>query len=143
MGLEQCRVIEFPKIADHRGNLTFIEESRHVPFDVKRVFYVYDIPSGESRGAHAHKTLHQVLICLSGGLEVHLDDGVNRQTVHLNRPWLGLYIPPMTWASEGDFDSGTVYLVLTSDFYNEADYVRDYDEFLARAGADRGTGRTP
>lgn len=131
MGLEQCHVIEFPKITDHRGNLTFIEEGRHVPFDVKRVFYIYDIPSGEDRGAHAHKTLHQVLICLSGGLEVHLDDGVDRKTVHLNRPWLGLYIPPMVWASEGNFDSGTVYLVLTSDYYNEADYVRDYDEFLA------------
>jgi hypothetical protein len=137
MGVEQCRVIEFPKITDHRGNLTFIEEGRHVPFDVKRVFYIYDIPSGEDRGAHAHKTLHQVLICLSGGLEVHLDDGVARQMVHLNRPWLGLYIPPMVWASEGNFDSGTVYLVLTSDYYNEADYVRDYDEFLAAAQAGR------
>ena len=143
MGLEQIRVIEFPKITDHRGNLTFIEDSRHVPFDIKRVFYVYDIPSGEYRGAHAHRTLHQVLICLSGGLEVHLDDGTDRQTIHLNRPWLGLYIPPMVWASEGDFDSGTVYLVLTSDFYNEADYLRDYDEFVAAARARSEAQRTP
>jgi hypothetical protein len=89
---------------------------------------------------HAHRTLHQVVICLSGGLEVHLDDGVARQMVHLNRPWLGLYVPPMVWASEGNFDPGTVYLVLTSDYYNEADYVRDYDEFLA---ASREAGRAP
>src|SRR5687768_6022285 len=86
----KCRIIHFPKVSDHRGNLTFIEERKHVPFDVRRVFYVYDIPSGEDRGAHAHKTLEQVLICLSGALDVHLDDGRERETVHLNRPWFGL-----------------------------------------------------
>lgn len=123
-------LIQFPKISDHRGNLTFIEERKHVPFEVRRVFYVYDIPSGEDRGAHAHKTLEQVLICLSGALDVHLDDGHETETVHLNRPWLGLYLPPMIWASEGNFDSGTVYLVLTSDLYDEADYYRDYNQFL-------------
>jgi uncharacterized RmlC-like cupin family protein len=109
---------------------TFIEGSKHVPFEVRRVFYVYDIPSGEDRGAHAHKTLEQVVICLSGALDVHLDDGHETDTVHLNRPWLGLYLPPMVWASEGNFDSGTVYLVLTSDLYDESDYYRDYSEFL-------------
>jgi dTDP-4-dehydrorhamnose 3,5-epimerase-like enzyme len=142
MGLDECRVIQFPKITDQRGNLTFIEEDRHVPFPVKRVFYIYDIPSGTDRGAHAHKTLHQVLICLSGGLEVHLDDGREQRTEHLNRPWLGLYIPPMVWASEGNFDPGTVYLVLTSDYYNEADYYRDYEQFLqaVRMGIERSDG---
>jgi uncharacterized RmlC-like cupin family protein len=97
---------------------------------VRRVFYIYDIPSGENRGAHAHRTLEQVVICLSGGLEVHMDDGYDTMTVRLNRPWRGMYIPPMVWASEGNFDPGTVYLVLASDLYNEADYYRDYDTFL-------------
>jgi len=131
--LDQIHLIEFPKITDRRGNLTFLEGSRHVPFDVRRVFYVYDIPSGESRGAHAHKTLQQVVICLSGGLDVHLDDGHEQRVVHLNRPWLGLYIPPMIWAAEEDFDPGTVYVVLASDYYDAADYIRDYDAFLSAA----------
>ncbi len=127
--LEKCRIIEFPKITDQRGNLTFVEGDQHIPFQVQRVFYVYDIPSGESRGAHAHRTLQQVVICLSGSLDVHLDDGDDQRTVHLNRPWFGLYIPPMIWASEGNFDPGTVYMVLASAHYNEADYHRDYEEY--------------
>lgn len=134
MGLEKVALLDFPKITDHRGNLTFIEEGRHIPFAVRRVFYIYDIPSGEDRGAHAHRTLEQVVICLSGGLEVHLDDGRETRTERLNRPWHGIYIPSMVWASEGNFDPGTVYLVLASDFYNEADYLRDYEEFLRVAG---------
>jgi hypothetical protein len=129
--LDLCKVVEFPKITDHRGNLTFVEGGRHVPFEIRRVFYIYDIPSGGTRGAHAHKAIEQVLICLSGGLEVYLDDGHDQRTVRLNRPWMGLYLPSMVWASEGNFDAGTVYLVLTSDFYDEADYYRDYDEFLS------------
>lgn len=135
MTLDAARMIEFPKITDDRGNLTFIEECRHVPFEVRRVFYIYDIPSGEDRGAHAHKTLQQVVICLSGGLEVHLDDGRETRTVRLNRPWIGLYIPPMVWASEGNFDSGTVYIVLASDYYDESDYYRDYEEFKKAIGS--------
>jgi hypothetical protein len=133
MGLDQSRVLQFPKITDHRGNLTFIEGDHHIPFAIKRVFYVYDIPSGENRGAHAHKALQQVVICLSGSLDISLDDGHETRTVHLNRPWMGLYIPPLIWAAEGNFDPGTVYLVLTSALYDEADYYRDYDEFLAVA----------
>lgn len=129
MSLEQCAVLDFPKISDRRGNLTFIEESRHVPFDIRRVFFVYDIPTGEMRGAHAHKELEQVIVCLSGALDVHLDDGRERRTIHLNRPWLGLYVPPLVWASEGNFDAGTSYLVLASDLYRESDYYRDYEEF--------------
>jgi hypothetical protein len=130
MGVDACRMIDLPKISDHRGNLTFIEGSYHVPFDIKRVFYVYDIPSGEERGAHAHYDLHEFIVCLSGGLNIYLDDGKQKQTIHLNRPWKGLHIPPMIWASEGDFDPGTVYLVLTSDVYRAESYIRDYNQFL-------------
>ena len=130
MSLNDCRLIELPKIADYRGNLTFIEGMNHIPFEIKRVFYIYDIPSGENRGAHAHYDLHQFIICLSGGLNVYLDDGKAKRMVHLNRPWFGLHIPPMIWASEGDFDPGTVYLVLTSDVYRPEGYIRDYDLFL-------------
>lgn len=128
--VEFCRIIDLPKINDLRGNLTFIEENKHIPFEVKRIFYIYDIPTGKSRGAHAHHTLHQFIICLSGSLDVNLDDGHNKKTIHLNRPWQGLYIPPMIWGSESNFDPGTIYLVLASDFYDEADYYRDYNIFL-------------
>ena len=131
--VHDCRVTELPKIADHRGNLTFAEGGSHVPFEIRRAFWVYDIPSGAERGAHAHRQLHQFLLCLSGGLDVHLDDGHMERTVHLNRPWLGLHIPPMIWASEGDFDPNTVYVVLASAVYDPADYIRDRDEFLALA----------
>jgi oxalate decarboxylase/phosphoglucose isomerase-like protein (cupin superfamily) len=130
MSLERCRILNLPKITDHRGNLTFVEGGGHIPFEIRRIFYIYDIPSGEQRGAHAHKSLEQVVVCLSGGLDVCLDDGYCQRVVRLNRPWLGLYIPPMIWASEGNFDSGTVYLVLASEHYCEADYHRDYDHFL-------------
>lgn len=129
--LSDCRIIELPKIPDHRGNLTFIEGEKHIPFPIKRVFYVYDVPGGASRGAHAHRELEQFLICVSGALDVYLDDGYEKRTVHLNRANEGLYIPPMIWASEGNFDTGTVYLVLASRPYDESDYYRDYDQFLA------------
>jgi len=133
MTIHDCKLIELPKINDARGNLTFIEGGNHVPFEVRRVFYVYDIPSGQSRGAHAHRRLHQFLVCLSGGLDVLLDDGREKRTVHLNRPWIGLHIPPLVWASEGDFDPGTVYVALASELYDAEDYIRDYDEFLTRS----------
>lgn len=128
--LKDCRIIELPKITDPRGNLTFIEGNRHVPFDIKRVFYLYDVPTGDSRGAHAHRTLEQCLICLSGSFDVTLEDGFEKKLVHLNRPWECLYIPPMIWAAEVDFDPGSVCLVLTSQEYDESDYYRDYDEFI-------------
>jgi hypothetical protein len=130
MSIFDCKIIDLPRITDPRGNLTFIEESRHIPFEIKRVFYLYDVPTEEGRGAHAHRTLHQFLICLSGSFDVQLDDGLNQATVHLNRPWKGLHIPPMIWAAEVNFDPGSLCLVLASDFYNEADYYRDYDGFL-------------
>jgi dTDP-4-dehydrorhamnose 3,5-epimerase-like enzyme len=131
MALSDCKIIDLPKIMDPRGNLTFMEGQRHVPFDIKRIFYLYDIPTGESRGAHAHKQLHQFLICLSGSFDVALDDGTDKKTVHLNRPWHGLHIPPMIWAAELNFDPGSVCLVLASMTFNESDYYRDYDQFLA------------
>jgi len=129
--ISDCTTIDFPKVPDPRGNLTFLEGGRHVPFEVKRIFYLYDVPTGESRGAHAHKTLQQVFICLAGSFDVYLDDGVSQSTVHLNRPWKGLYVPPMIWAAETNFDAGSVCLVLTSQLFDEADYYREYDEFLA------------
>jgi hypothetical protein len=131
MGLELCKLIDLPKITDVRGNLTFIEEMTHVPFEIKRVFYIYDVPTAESRGYHAHKTDHQFLICLSGSLNVYLDDGNNKKVVHLNRPWQGLHVPPMIWALQGDFDPGTVCMVLCSTHFSAEDYYRDYDLFLA------------
>lgn len=136
MSVHDCQTITLPKVSDHRGNLTFVEAEQHVPFPVRRVFYVYDIPSGEQRGAHAHEALHQAIICLSGGLDVTLDDGREQRVVHLNRPWLALHIPPRIWAAEGNFDPGTVYLVLASDHYDAADYYRDYDDFRRAVGVE-------
>lgn len=124
-----CEIIQLPKISDPRGNLTFVEHQRHVPFEIKRVFYLYDVPTGSDRGAHAHHTLHQFLVCLSGSFDVALDDGRAQQLIHLNRPWIGLHVPPLIWASEIHFDPGSVCLVLASDLYDEADYIRDYDAY--------------
>jgi len=135
MALTDCKLIDLPKISDPRGNLTFIEGERHLPFDIKRVFYLYDVPTGEDRGAHAHRKLHQFLICLSGSFDVALDDGFKKNTIHLNRPWKGLHIPPMIWASEINFDPGSVCLVMASDYYNESDYIRDYSEFILEVRA--------
>lgn len=132
--IEDCSVVELPKITDVRGNLTFIEGNRHAPFAIERVFYLYDVPTGADRGAHAHREQHQFLICLSGSFDVELDDGKERRVVHLNRPWKGLHIPPMIWAAEVNFDAGTVCLVLASANYLEEDYIRDYAEFLALRG---------
>ena len=116
------------------GNLTFIEGGNHIPFKFKRVFYVYDVPTGTERGAHAHRTLEQFIICLGGSFEVTLDDGREQKSIRLNRPWQGLYLPPMIWAAEVNFDPGSVYIVLASDDYDESDYIRDYAAFLALAG---------
>lgn len=125
-----CKVVSLPKISDPRGNLTFIENGNHIPFDIQRVFYLYDVPTEESRGAHAHKSLHQFIICLSGSFGVSIDDGMSQEIVHLNRPWKGLHIPPMIWAAEVDFDPGSVCLVLASAPYLEDDYIRNYEQFL-------------
>lgn len=128
-----CKTIALPKVNDPRGNLTYIGGKDHIPFEIKRVFYLYDIPTGESRGAHAHHNLHQFLICLSGSFDVAIDDGEFQATIHLNRPWKGLYIPPMIWAAEMNFDPGSICLVLASESYNACDYIRDYENFLSLA----------
>ena len=128
--IDQCKIIDLPKINDPRGNLTFVESEKHIPFEIKRVFYIYDVPTGESRGAHSHHTLKQFVICLAGSFDVKVDDGRKKKVIHLNRPWQGVFIPPMIWDSEANFDPGSVCLVLSSDMYNEKDYIRNYDEFL-------------
>ena len=125
-----CSIIELKKISDRKGNLTPVYSQLTLPFDIKRVFYLYDIPGGESRGAHAHKECHQFLIAASGAFEVVLDDGKNKRTVQLNRPFYGLHIPPGVWAAEQSFSSGAICLVLASEKYDESDYIRDYQEFL-------------
>lgn len=125
-----CSVVELPRIENRAGNITPIQSELNVPFNIKRVFYTYDIPGGEARGAHAHKECHQFLIAASGAFEVLLDDGINKRTVLLNRPFRGLHIPPGIWASEQEFSSGAVCLVLASKKYDESDYIRNYDEFL-------------
>ena len=125
-----CSFIELPKKSFSEGNLTYIYNDIHLPFEVKRVFYSYDIPGGESRGAHAHKECHQFLVAASGAFEVLLDDGINKRTVLLNRPFYGLHIPPGIWASEQGFSSGAICLVLASEGYKKEDYIRDYDVYL-------------
>ena len=125
-----CSIIELPRIHRSVGNITPIHNNVEIPFDVKRVFYLYDIPGGESRGAHAHKECHQFLIAASGSFEVELNDGKVKKTVHLNQPFRGLHIPPGIWASEVNFSSGAICLVLASHLYDEQDYIRDYYDFL-------------
>lgn len=125
-----CSFIELTKNSFPQGNLTYVYNGIHLPFAVKRVFYSYDIPGGESRGAHAHKKCHQFLIAASGAFEVLLDDGVNKRTVLLNRPFYGLHVPPGIWASEQGFSSGSICLVLASHGYEKEDYIRDYQDFL-------------
>lgn len=130
MDVDKCALFELPVIRDPRGNLTFVEAERHVPFEFNRIFYLYDVPAGESRGGHAHKTLHQALVCLSGSFDVEVDDGVRKQRFRLDRPSQMLYVPPLIWDTEINFEPGTVCLVLASAAYDEADYYRDYDLFL-------------
>ena len=125
-----CSLYELNKMHDAEGNLTFIYQNIHVPFEINRVFYSYDIPGGEERGGHAHKECHQFIIAASGSFEVVLDDGTNKRTVALNRPFWGLHVPPGIWSSEQGFSSGSICLVLASHGYDEDDYIRNYDEFL-------------
>jgi hypothetical protein len=130
MSLTECRIIDLPKINDPRGNLTFIEGGRHVPFEIKRVYYLYDVPGGAERGGHAHRALHQLIIAMSGSFDVILDDGKQKKRFHLNRSYFGLYVRPMIWRELDNFSSGSVCMVLASNFYDESDYYRIYDEFL-------------
>ncbi len=124
-----CSIIELPRIRERSGCITAIEPYKNVPFDVQRVFYLYDIPGGEDRGAHAHKECHQFLIAASGAFDVMMDDGINKRTVRLDRPYYGLHVLPGIWAAEKSFSSGAICLVLASEKYNENDYIRNYDEY--------------
>lgn len=130
MNVYDCSIIELLKIENRSGNITPIHGNINVPFEIKRVFYSYDIPGGEARGAHAHKECHQFLVAASGAFEVLLDDGINKRTVLLNRPFYGLHIPPGIWAAEQGFSSGAICLVLASHVYDEHDYIRQYDDFI-------------
>lgn len=130
MSLADCRIIDLPRVNDPRGNLTFIEGARHVPFEIKRVYYLYDVPGGAERGGHAHKDLHQLIIAMSGSFDVVLNDGAQQKRFHLNRSYFGMYVAPMIWRELDNFSSGSVCMVLASNFYDEADYYRDFQTFL-------------
>lgn len=125
-----CSIIEVPKISNRSGNISIVEGLKNLPFVPKRLFYIYDIPAGESRGAHAHKECHQFIIAASGSFEVLINDGVNKRTITLNRPFYGLHLPPGIWAQEVNFSSGAICLVLASDIYNADDYIRNFDDFI-------------
>lgn len=130
MSVNDCKIIELPKISDPRGNLTFIEGGQHIPFDIKRVYYLYDVPGGAERGGHAHKGLSQLIIAMSGSFDVILDEGGERKRFHLNRSYQGLYVCPMMWRELDNFSSGSVCMVLASNIYEESDYYRDYNEYV-------------
>lgn len=131
MPLSDTRIIDLPKISDPRGNLTFIEGDRHIPFAIKRVFYLYDVPGGATRAGHALRTCHQFLVAISGSFDVILNDGERSRRYHLNRSYYGLYIPPFIWREMDNFSSGSVCAVLASEAFNEADYFRDFEKFKA------------
>jgi len=139
MPLEQCRLIHFPRINDVRGNLTFIEGGDHVPFEIKRVYYLYDVPGGASRAGHAHKELHQLIVAMSGSFDVLLDDGAQQYRYHLNRSYYGLYVAPMIWREIDNFSSGSVCLALASHPFDESDYFRERAIFLDAVAAVRKT----
>ncbi len=126
-----AKFIQLPLFNEPRGNLSFIESGRHVPFEFNRIYYIYDIPSGAVRARHAHKALHQLLIAVSGSFDVRLHDGVNEETVTLNRPNVGLHVEPRIWHDLLNFSSGSVCVALASDHYDESDYIRHFDQFIA------------
>jgi dTDP-4-dehydrorhamnose 3,5-epimerase-like enzyme len=129
VSIKDCKIIELPKIHDPRGNLTFIEGGEHVPFDIQRVYYLYDVPGGSERGGHAHKNLQQLIVAMSGSFDVILDDGFENKRFHLNRSYYGLYVSTMVWRELDNFSSGSVSMVLASNKYTEDDYIRSYPEF--------------
>lgn len=131
MSIKNCHLINLPKITDPRGNLSFIEGGQHIPFDIKRVYYLYDVPGGSDRGSHAHKNLHQFIVAMSGSFDVVLDDGKEKKRFQLNRSYNGLYVCPMMWRDLDNFSSGAVCMVLASAHYDENDYIRDYSQFTS------------
>jgi dTDP-4-dehydrorhamnose 3,5-epimerase-like enzyme len=126
----KVKIIDLPKIEDSRGNLSFIEGNKHIPFDIKRVYWIYDVPGGEFRGSHAYKTLHEFIIAISGSFDVVLDDGKEKKTYSLNRSYYGIYVPNLIWRSLENFSTNSLCLILSSDYYDANDYIRDYDLFL-------------
>jgi hypothetical protein len=130
-GRTGCKLIDLPRVTDPRGNLTFVEAKDTLPYDIQRVYYLYDVPGGESRGGHAHRELQEFIVAASGSFEVFVDDGVNTERFFLNRSYHGLYIPKMVWRELDEFSSGSVCLVMSSMHYDEGDYYREYDEFVA------------
>jgi len=134
MGKETCRIIELPKIVDPRGNLTFVEGGRHIPFAIRRAFWIYDVPGGEMRGSHAYHRNREVVIAVSGSLDVEVDNGSVVTRYQLNRSYYGLYVPPLHWRSLVNFSTNSLCLVLASQEYDVSDYLRDYDEFRRERG---------
>jgi hypothetical protein len=133
MPLNDCKLIHLPKILDPRGNLSFIEGGQHIPFDIQRVYYLYDVPGGSDRGAHAHKNSQQFIVAMSGSFDVVLNDGTEIKRFHLNRSYYGLYICPMMWRDLDNFSSGAVCMVLASSHYDVSDYIRDFSNFISLA----------
>lgn len=129
----QPHIIDLPKICDPRGNLTFVEGGRHLPFSIARAFWIYDVPAGEERGGHSHLELHQLLVSVGGSFDVNVTDGFTRRTYTLNRPFKGLYIPPGIWSDIANFSSGGVCLSLVDDYFREEDYIRDFGAYMALA----------
>ena len=126
--IDDCKIVELPKIMDPRGNLTFIEGNNHIPFPIKRTYFIYDVPGGEKRGGHSYYNLHELIVALSGSFDVVLDDGKNKKKFTLNRSYYGLYVPNKIWRSLENFSTNSLCLVLASERYDEKDYIRNYDE---------------
>jgi hypothetical protein len=135
MSLSRCRIIELPKITDARGNLSFIEGGKHIPFDIRRVYYLYDVPGGTDRGSHGHGKLHQFIVAAAGSFDVVLDDGCEKHRFHLSRSYVGLYVCPMIWRHLDNFSSGAVCMVLASEHYDADDYIHNYDDFVRAVDA--------
>jgi hypothetical protein len=142
MSLDRCHLVTLPRVHDTRGNLTFIEGGNHVDFDIRRVYYLYDVPGGAERGGHAHRELQQLIIAMSGSFDVVLDDGNIRQRFHLNRSYMGLFVPELIWREIDNFSSGSVCRVLASERFDEADYFREYDDFADAVRVSSASGDT-
>jgi hypothetical protein len=137
MKLNQVRLIDLPRILDRQGNLTFIEEIKHIPFKIRRVYWIYDVPGGESRGSHAYKTLDEFIVALSGSFDVILHDGVEEKKYSLNRSYYGLYVPRMLWRRLENFSTNSLCLILANDVYKESDYIRNFEEFTRNASNEK------